>query len=439
MKNKNALEILIIDDNEQFCESLSILMSGKGFTVFLSYSSRQAFALLKEHAIRLILLDVRLGDESGSDVLIKLKAKYPSIPVVMLTGFGTIESAVNSIKLGAYDYIQKPVQFLKLHDVIRNALNKKSVNKIASNDNSILSHDKKTIEILQTLDKLSPTNIPILIHGENGTGKEMFAEYIQSHSNRKEKEFIKINCASFSDTLLDNELFGHDKGAYTGADSVYRGVFEKADEGTLFLDEIGDMPLNVQSKVLRVLQNKELFRLGGEKIIKVDIRIIAATNKNLEQLISEHKFRQDLYYRLNAALITIPPLCERREDIPSLADFFIECFALENQKTIRSVSPEVLDILHNHNWPGNIRELKNLLSYAVAVSKNSTVEIEDLPLNFLNKHRSTDSVNLLEQSERTILLEELKRCNFNKKRVAETLNMSRGTLYSKLKKYEITT
>jgi len=389
--------------------------------------------------IELILLDVRLGDESGPDVLIKIKAKYPVIPIVMLTGFGTIESAVDSIKQGAFDYIQKPVQFSKLQKVLSNALNKKELDKdkeVAQN-NSILSRDRKTLEILETLDKLAPTNIPILIHGENGTGKEMFAEYIQSHSSRKDSVFVKINCASFSDTLLDNELFGHDKGAYTGADTAYKGVFEKADGGTLFLDEIGDMPLSVQSKVLRVLQNKELFRLGGEYIIKVDIRIIAATNKNLEELIIEHKFRQDLYYRLNAALITIPSLHERREDIPSLADFFIDCYALENNKNIKGLSGDVLETLYNHNWPGNIRELKNLLSYAVAVSKNRCVEMEDLPLNFLNKNGGSDSANLLKQTEKEILLKELKRCNFNKKKVAETLKISRGTLYSKLKKYEI--
>ena len=433
--NKN---ILIIDDNEQFCESLSTILSNKKFMVYKVFNSASAYSLLKRESVDIILLDVRLGNESGPDVLVKLKSFYPLIPVVMLTGFGSIESAVNSIKLGAFDYIQKPVKISKLHEVIDNALLKKTKAKSESLSIPIISRDRKTLEILETVDKLAPTNIPILINGENGTGKEMFADYIQTLSSRSDSGFIKINCASFPDSLLDNELFGHDRGAYTGADSFYKGVFEKADKGTLFLDEIGDMSLSVQSKVLRVLQNKELFRLGGDKVIKVDIRIIAATNKDLEELISENRFRQDLYYRLNAATILIPPLRDRKDDIPQLTEYFIDLFARENHKNIKGLSLEVLDIFVQYDWPGNIRELKNLLSYAVAVSINQQVEINDLPENFINKNAYINGETLLHQSEKNILINELKRNNFNKKKVAESLNMSRSTLYSKLKKYEIT-
>ena len=429
-------KILIIDDNEQFCESLSTLLSGKHFQVLTSLDSKRAFLLLKGNPVDIILLDVRLEQECGTDVLTELRIKYPSIPVIMLTGFGTIRSAVDAIKQGAFDYIQKPVKFSNLLEIIKNALNKNS-EEITEDLSSIISQNLQTLEILKTVNKLAPTNIPILLLGQNGTGKEMFADYIQSKSRRKDEKFIKINCASFTDSLLDNELFGHDKGAYTGADTIYKGVFEKADCGTLFLDEIGDMPINVQSKVLRVLQNKELFRLGGDQLIKVDIRIIAATNKDLEKLIRENRFRQDLYYRLNAAIISIPPLNERRDDIPFLSQYFLKQFALENNKNVKELSADVLNTLHNHDWKGNIRELKNLLSYAVAVSKGVKIEIEDLPMSFNLPNKEADGETLLEQSEKSILFSELKRCNFNKKKVAENLNMSRSTLYSKLKKYEL--
>ncbi len=430
------INILLIDDNEQFCDSLEILLSAKEFKVEKAFNSKRSFEILKNKAVDVILLDVRLGDESGPDILVKIRGLYPQIPVVMLTGFGTIESAVNSIKLGAFDYVQKPVKSSSLLEIIKNALIKKTAQE-QNVSNKIISQNKSILEIQETVEKLAPTNIPILIEGENGTGKELFAEYIREKSSRKDNVFIKINCASFSDSLLDNELFGHDKGAYTGADSLYKGVFEKANGGTLFLDEIGDMPINVQSKVLRVLQNKELFRLGGNEVIKVDIRIIAATNKNLEELIREKHFRQDLYYRLNAAIISVPSLNERRDDIPLLADFFMKQFAIENEKNIQGISQEVLERLHKHNWQGNVRELKNLLSYAAAISKKSFIEIEDIPPNFRDDIFESDGENLLEQSEKSILVSELKRCNFNKKKVAENLNMSRSTLYNKLKKYEI--
>jgi DNA-binding NtrC family response regulator len=431
-------KILIIDDNEQFCESLNTILGTRGFLVEQSHNSSCAFFLLKQKQIDLILLDVRLGDENGPDVLVRLKSEYPFIPVVMLTGFGTIESAVHSIKLGAYDYIQKPVKFSDLLQVIDNALTTDSDDAGDLPPLEILSQDSKTLEIIETINKLAPANIPILLQGENGIGKEMFADYIHSRSNRQKDKFIKINCASFTDSLLDNELFGHDKGAYTGADSLYKGVFERSDKGTLFLDEIGDMSLNVQSKVLRVLQNKELFRLGGHDLVNVDIRIIAASNKNLEDLIKENKFRQDLYYRLNAATINIPSLRERKEDIPDLADFFIESFSRENRKNVKGMSREVLERFYSHNWPGNIRELKNIISYAVAVSVGPRIEIGDLPEKFMNITDEAEGETLLERSEKTVLLEELKRFHFNKKKAAESLNISRSTLYSKMKKYEIT-
>ena len=439
------ITVLIVDDNVQFSVSLAQILSGNDFIIHTAKSSYEAFPVLSKHHIDVILLDVRLGGESGTDVLVRLKDEYSSIPVVMLTGFASIESAVNSIKLGAFDYIQKPVKLEKITTVIKNAhtmASLKKENQILHNrlddlSPQIISNDSRIHDLMETIKKLSGSNLSILLSGENGIGKELFADYIHAQSDRKASRLVKINCAAFPDSLLDNELFGHDKGAYTGANSVYKGVFERADKGTLFLDEIGDMSLNVQSKVLRVLQNKELFRLGGDKLINVDIHIISATNKRLENLIAEGKFREDLYYRLNAATISIPPLRERKGDIPLLLNHFIEEFSNGNSRPKPAISDSVLDSLMQHDWPGNIRELKNAINYAAAICVEDEIEIGDLPGMFSNNRSREDHSNVLHESEKNMILRELKRQKFNKKKVAESLNISRSTLYSKMRKHAI--
>lgn len=429
--------ILIIDDNIHFSESLSRLLKGKGFHVFSSANSKEAFKLLSEERINYILLDVQLGREYGPDVLKVIIDRYSSIPVIMLTGFGTIESAVTSIKMGAYDYVQKPVKLNKLLGILDNAGMSNDAAPPEGNEVQFVSINPLVLEMRKTAERIAPTDIPVLIFGENGTGKEVLADFIQSRSGRREGKYIKINCASFSETLLDNELFGHEKGAYTGADKTYKGVFEKADGGTLFLDEIGEMPISVQSKVLRVLQNKELYRLGGEDLIHIDIRIIAATNRNLEDAISKKMFRQDLYYRLNAAMINIPPLRERMEDIEPLMETFVSFFTGKHGILEKRISTEVLELLHNHKWPGNIRELKNLADYAVALSRDDLIKRNDLPPHFLAQIGSLLKGSLLERTEKDVILQELKKCKFNKKKAAQALAMSRSTLYSKLRKYDI--
>ncbi|QEN09553.1 sigma-54-dependent Fis family transcriptional regulator [Oceanispirochaeta crateris] len=438
--------ILIIDDNEAFCRSLARMLGDERISVHSSFSSKQAFCLLKKTLVHLVLLDVRLGDESGLEVLSLLQKQYPNLPVIMLTGYASIESAVQSIKLGAFDYIQKPVKYEKLMKLIDNActiasLKKENRDLHESLDHlrpKILSQDPRVNEIKNTINKLTAANLPILLYGENGTGKELFADYIHFQSSRKVRKIIKINCAAFADTLLDNELFGHEKGAYTGADSLYQGVFEKADQGSLFLDEIGDMSLEVQAKVLRVIQNKELFRLGGKEVIHVDVRLISATNKKLEVLIREGRFREDLYYRLNAATVSIPPLRERPNDIPLLTDLFLKEFASENNKVLKGIDPDVMDQLKKYPWPGNIRELKNVINYAAAVSSTGTLGIRDLPGSLQHGVPGrTGLLNTLDDSEKSIILNELKKTNYNKKKVAEILNISRTTLYSKMRKYEI--
>lgn len=439
-------QILIIDDNKQFCISLSKNLSDNSFNVFTANNSAEAFDILEQGTIDVILLDVRLGDESGIEVLVRCSELYSAIPVIMLTGFASIESAVSSMKLGAFDYIQKPVKLEKLLTLINHARSLASLKRENQNLHErindlsphIISNDPRIKELLATMKKLATTNIPILLIGENGTGKELFADYVNSHAKREAAKMVKINCAAFPDSLLDNELFGHEKGAFTGATDCYKGVFEKADKGILFLDEIADMSLNVQAKVLRVLQNRELFRLGGNSVINVDIHYIAATNKSLEDLIKKGKFRKDLFYRLNAATIIIPPLRERKDDIPLLIDNFLDEYYVEYKKRISGVSERVLKLFYQYNWPGNIRELKNVINYAAALCFNDLIDLEDLPGKLLDSNYSLDSKNLLEVSEKNVLIKELKRCNYNKKKVAELLNISRSTLYSKLKKYEIT-
>ncbi|OQY31664.1 MAG: hypothetical protein B6241_13415 [Spirochaetaceae bacterium 4572_59] len=417
--------------------SLLRMLEDDSISVTYALNSSSAKLELKAGSIDLILLDVRLGDESGLDVLKKLRQDFSTVPVIMLTGFGTIETAVESMKFGASDYLLKPVQYKvigkKIDDVIS-----QSVKVSENSDSLIVSRDLGIEELKSTILKLSSSNLPILLYGENGTGKELFADFVYSSSNRKGKPFIKVNCASFPDSLLDNELFGHEKGAYTGAHTTYQGVFEKADSGTLFLDEIGDMSLEVQAKVLRVLQNKELYRLGGKELIKVDVRLISATNKKLDDLIREGKFREDLYYRLNAAIMIIPPLKNRISDIPLLIESFLKENARENNSEPYILKADVLEHFLQYPWPGNIRELKNALKYASAISVDAIIDMDCLPVQLKRVILNEDSaVTPLECSEKETILRELMRTNFNKKKVAESLNISRTTLYSKLKKYEL--
>lgn len=439
-----SIKILLVDDNEQFRMSLVRMLSDERYGVLPAAGREEAFALLKREAPELTLLDIRLGNDSGIDLLGSMLREYPHIPVVMLTGFGTIETAVESMKKGAADYIQKPVSYDQLVRVIEKNLSGRQAafSKVpvpagaGGKTFKIVSNDPLVNSLKKEIGKLTSANIPILLYGENGTGKELFANYIYGRSGRFSQAFIKINCAAFPDNLLDNELFGHEKGAYTGADSLYKGVFERADGGTLFLDEIGDMSLEVQAKVLRVLQNQELYRLGGKELIKVNVRIISATNKNLEDLILQKKFRQDLFFRLNAATVAIPPLRDRLSDIGILAETFLK----ENSQSLGRpflLDNEVRERMFAYDWPGNIRELKNALQYACALTEDGIIRTSDLPARIREQVSGSEGLGVLDLSEKEIIISELKRSQFNKKKVARTLNMSRTTLYSKMRKYGI--
>jgi two-component system response regulator AtoC len=438
-------EILIIDDKIKVCESLAQNFRELGYVGHLATNSTEAVRLYLNHKISAVILDVKLGNENGIDVLKQLMALNGKVPIIMITAYATIETAVESIKVGAFDYLQKPINFDKLETVVKNAIRMKQLeeenlkfrSRLSDFSSRLVTQSGEMHELCRKAKQLAATDLPILICGESGTGKELLADFIHSCSRQSCNKIVKINCSAFAESLQDNELFGHDKGAYTGADSTYQGVFERAHNSTLFLDEIGDMPLSIQAKILRTLQDKELRRVGGKASIKMNVRFIAATNKNLQVLMAEQKIREDLFYRLNAATLTIPPLRQRREDIPPLVAHFLNDFQSNDPKKPKLLSEGVMKFFINYDWPGNVRELKNALQYAAAISLKDSIDIGDLPPGFINQETSEKSENIRNKMEKELILSILQKAEYNKKRAAELLNMSRKTLYNKLDKYGI--
>jgi DNA-binding NtrC family response regulator len=438
-------EILIIDDKIKVCESLAQNFRELGYGSHSATNSSEAVRLYLNQKISAVILDVKLGEENGIDVLKQLMALNSKVPIIMITAYATIETAVESIKLGAFDYLQKPINFDKLETVVKNAIRMKQLeeenlkfrSRLSDFSSRLVTQSPEMHELCRKAKQLAATDLPILLCGESGTGKELLADFIHSCSRQSCNKIVKINCSAFAESLLDNELFGHDRGAYTGADSTYQGVFERAHNSTLFLDEIGDMPLSIQAKILRTLQDKELRRVGGKAAIKMNVRFIAATNKNLQALIAEQKFREDLFYRLNAATLTIPPLRQRREDIPLLVEHFLNDFQSNDSKKPKLLSERVMKFFMNYDWPGNVRELKNALHYAAAISLRDRIDLGDLPPGFMNQEQPAISENIRDKMEKELILSMLQKAEYNKKRAAELLHMSRKTLYNKLEKYGI--
>lgn len=424
--------VLIVDDNADYAEGVRENLSLYGIPALTAHSAAQADTVARAHHPKVIFIDVCLGDDDGVSVLKHLRSILPSSIYYMITGFGTIESAIASLKLGARDYLQKPVLFENIMDAVLEVL---SHRESAGMEHSFVRTARSAAmkDLIARTDLLTRTDLPILIVGESGTGKEVLADYIVSRSQEENAPYIKINSCSFSESLLENELFGHEKGAYTGAGASFRGVFERADGGTLFLDEIGDMPLSIQAKVLRALQNREIRRLGSERVIKVNVRFIAATNKPLKRMIQEKEFREDLYYRLNTAELALPALRDREEDIEAIATDLLR------ESGNKTFSLEARAFFRRYSWPGNVRELKNTLLYASAISGSSQViELSDLPRNLLvNTAGPEQEFGGLEQSERATIVKTLKATGFNKSRTAELLSISRSTLYQKIEKYRI--
>ena len=446
--------ILIIDDEESIRFSLRGILEDEGYTVFDVGSGTEAFALLEKENIDLCMLDLWLPDLDGMAILSQLSEQYSDIPVIMISGHGTIETAVTALKLGAYDFIEKPFSLEKVLVSTVRALEFKQLKKentiLRNKEHGEISHTmlgrSDAIQSLQyKIERVAPTQASVLITGENGTGKELTARMIHAMSSRKEKPFIAVNCAAIPEELIESELFGYEKGAFTGATKDKMGRFEMADGGTLFLDEIGDMTLKVQVKLLRVLEERVIERLGGTKSIAIDVRIIAATNKNLEEAIITGDFREDLYYRLRVFPIHIPALRERKEDIPILLNHFSTKIARQYGVTPLTFSQETQQLLMEYQWPGNIRELRNFVERMFIVATGTTITPALLP----QEYNSALSIQNTQQwyslrfkdaraaFEKEYLLRWVERTNGNMTQLAERIGLERSYLYKKLKLYAI--
>src|SRR5512136_2843723 len=390
---EKSRSVLIVDDEVGARESLKMILK-RDYEVFLARDAEEAFLQIKEHTPDLILLDIILPDLDGLKVLERIKQSDPDIIVIMITATKTVKTAVEAMKLGAYDYVTKPFDIDELRLIITRSLSTKALEQEVKyrreemdkgfDFGNIIGKSKSMKEIFKVVKQIADSKSTALIMGESGTGKELISRAIHYNSNRKNHPFVTINCAAIPETLIESELFGHEKGAFTNAIEKKLGRFEVAHQGTLFLDEIGELSLATQAKILRFLEEKEFNRVGGSKTIKVDVRLITATNKDLNQLIKKGNFREDLYYRINVVPIVIPPLRERKEDIPLLIEYFIKKFSEENNKKVKGVSKEALEVMIEYEWPGNIRELENLIERVIALTSKEYIQVEEIPLSFRN-------------------------------------------------------
>jgi len=375
---------LIVDDEQEVCNFFGYLLRKKGYQALSANTGSEALALLKKHRFNVALVDLMLPDSDGLTILKEIKKEQPQCEVIIITGYSTVKSAVEAIQLGAYDYLEKPfVDIDEMEKLIDRALNirleQERMAEIHRQYGFIVGKNQKMLNLLAAAQKIAKKNITVLIQGETGTGKEVLARYIHAVSHRSDRPFLAFNCGAFTETLLESELFGHEKGAFTGATGRKRGIFELAHRGTLFLDEIDSASPAIQIKLLRILETGEFLRVGGEELVKVDVRIITATNTDLASQVEAHKFREDLFYRLDVASLTIPPLRERKEDIPLLVNYFLERETVEKGLPAKRMDAEAMELLLKHPWPGNIRELANTIAQAVVFSKGPVIYVSDLP------------------------------------------------------------
>jgi two-component system response regulator HydG len=448
--------ILVVDDDHAHRTMLNTLISGWDYAVSEADDGSSAVEKVKETTFDLVLMDVRMVKISGLEALETIKAHNPAIPVIIMTAYSSVETAVEALKQGAHDYLTKPLDFDKLRLTIDRAMEHtrlKEENRLLRetlghqfDTQNIIGNSPKMIKLLETVAQVAPSEATVLILGGSGTGKELIAGAIHFNSLRKKGPFVKINCAAITETLLESELFGHEKGAFTGADRRKDGRFSQAHGGTLLLDEVGEMSLLMQVKLLRALQEREFNRVGGESTIQVDVRVIAATNKNLKDQINEGAFREDLYYRLNVVELEVPPLVERKEDIPLLTQHFLELFAAKNRKEIKGFTPRAMDNMIRYDWPGNVRELMNAVERGVVLSRSSYLDVPDFPFMkdsmLQNDQDSTTPAKLsmqgdvpLEKIEKTAILKTLEAADGNKSEAARRLGITRKTLHKKLKAY----
>jgi len=445
--------ILIVEDEAKMRRLLELNLGEDGFTTFSAGDAEAGLKVLREHAIDLVLTDLKLPGMDGLEFLHTVKRQNAALPVVVMTAFGSVETAVEAMKAGASDYVLKPFSLAEMRLVVHKELDvrdlreenrslREALGKRYAHPN-VVARSAKMQEVLATVERVAPTNSTVLLGGESGVGKDLIARAIHEKSRRARGPFLKINSTAIPENLLESELFGYEKGAFTGAAASKPGKFELADKGTLFLDEIGDVPPVTQVKLLRVLQEREFERLGGTRTIKVDVRLIAATNRDLREALEQGTFREDLYYRLNVVPVDIAPLRERREDIPDLVSLFISRFAGDSGKGVETITPEAMQILVNYHWPGNVRELQNIVERACALAKGSVLEVADIHLDI----RPAKAVNgaggflpdgmTLEQWEDEMVQEALRRANGNKSQAARLLGLSRNALRYRLSKIGI--
>jgi DNA-binding NtrC family response regulator len=447
--------ILIIDDEEAQRNVLKGYLEKKGFKLFSAASGTEGVKVVNNNVVDIILSDFKMPDITGLEVLEQVKKINPEISFVILTAYGTIENAVKAMRLGAFDYISKPVDLdeldLLLDRIIENKNLKSEIQflKIQLKEkfkiDSFISNSPKMEEVLSVASRAADSKATVLISGESGTGKEVLAKSIHFASSRKDKPFIAVNIPALPETLLESELFGHEKGAFTGAEKSKKGRFELADGGTIFLDEIGDIPLNLQVKLLRVLQEHQIERLGSTEHINIDVRIIAATHQNLEHKIKDGSFREDLFYRLNIVSLNIPPLRERKEDILTLIDYFIEKYSKENNKQKLSLSKEAVDALLKYNFPGNVRELENIIERSVVLSRNDIITLNDLPnvVKGFKVEKESDVkeegtlVDQVEKLEKKLIYDALSKSNGNQSLAGRMLGITERNLRYKMQKYDI--
>jgi two-component system response regulator AtoC len=437
-----SFEIMIVDDEAEVCLSLGELLNSKGYGVHRVEHPEEVMPLLEREPIDLIIMDVRMPSIGGIDLLKLVRQRHALLPVLMISGYASVENAVRAMKYGALNFYTKPIRLPDLLREIRHLEHSVRFGRPKGEADRIATSSPTMKKVLSLVEKAAPTEASVIIMGESGTGKELVADLLNEGSPRRANAYIKINCAAIPDNLLESEMFGYEKGAFTDAQQQQQGKFELADGGTLFLDEIGDMSLKTQAKMLRVLQEKRFTRLGGSKPIKTDFRVIAASNHSLEQMIKEGTFREDLYYRLSVIVLQLPPLRERREDIVPIAEEFVRSFSGVYGKQVFGLSPAVADVLQKHSWPGNVRELRNIIERAVIFCEGDTIELGDLPEQYkiLTARSAASPEDLTEAAAdgaRAVILEALKRTNGVKGEAARLLNITRKTLYNRMKRLHL--
>lgn len=446
------VKILIIDDDQTICDSLKMILEYEKYQVDTANSALDGFEKLKSNDYKAILLDIKMPQMDGFEAISKIKEINDSISIIIISAHASLDNAVEATKRGAYDFIEKPIDRDKLLITVRNAIqqtdlllkNKQLIERVEGKF-EIIGKSEAIKNILETIRKVAPTNSRVLITGENGTGKELVARAIYKYSNRSHKPFVEVNCAAIPNELIESELFGHEKGSFTGATNLRIGKFEQANAGTLFLDEIGDMSLNAQAKVLRSIEEGTIERVGGKEKIPVDARIIAATNKNLIKQIAEGRFREDLFHRLSVIVINVPPLRERPEDIPLLVEHFTRKVCEENKFPLKKFSDDAIEYLKNLEWEGNVRELKNFVERIIIMNNKPIYELKDVKDQIMPYTKNDAEIDFTidsfqdfkDQMEKIFILKKLKQHNWNISKTAEAIGIQRSHLYNKMKKYGI--